>query len=145
MILLAAQFTLQHATKTYRGRKRYSPTLSLTSALGESGCSTLRPSCFTTWKAIWCSLYRLLGEPQGRYGRLRKISQPPPPTGIGYPALSARDESLYQLSYPGPLMPRSEKKKELSNRRIVISIYVKPLAWGFAAADCCCYLGWTWL
>ena len=45
------------------------------------------------------SLYRRLGGPQGRPGRVRKIS---PPTGIRSPDRPARSESLYRLSYPGP-------------------------------------------
>ena len=44
-------------------------------------------------------LYRRLGGPQGRSGRVRKIS---PPTGIRSPDRPARSESLYRLSYPGP-------------------------------------------
>jgi hypothetical protein len=41
-------------------------------------------------------LYRRLGGPQGRSGRVRKGSLPP---GFDRPA---RSESLYQLRYPGP-------------------------------------------
>jgi hypothetical protein len=44
-------------------------------------------------------LYRRLGGPQGRPGRVRKIS---PPTGIRSPDRPARSKSLYRLSYPGP-------------------------------------------
>ena len=44
-------------------------------------------------------LYRRLGGPQGRSGRVRKIS---PPTGIRSPDRPVRSESLYRLSYPGP-------------------------------------------
>ena len=44
-------------------------------------------------------LYRRLGGPQGRYGRVRKIS---PTTGIGSPNRPARSKSLYRLRYPGP-------------------------------------------
>ena len=44
------------------------------------------------------SLYRRLGGPQGRSGRVRKIS---PPTGIRSPDRPARSESLYRLSYSG--------------------------------------------
>jgi hypothetical protein len=44
-------------------------------------------------------LYRRLGGPQGRSGRLRKIS---PPTGIRSPDRPARSDSLYRLSYRGP-------------------------------------------
>ena len=44
-------------------------------------------------------LHRRLGGPQGRFGRVRKIS---PPTGIRSPDHPARSESLHRLSYPGP-------------------------------------------
>jgi hypothetical protein len=44
-------------------------------------------------------LYRGLGGPQGRSGRVRKISLP---TGIRSPDGPARSESMYRLSYPGP-------------------------------------------
>ena len=44
-------------------------------------------------------LYRRLGGPQGRSGQVRKIS---PRAGIRSPDYSARSESLYRLSYPGP-------------------------------------------
>ena len=44
-------------------------------------------------------LYRRLGEPQGRSGRVQKIT---PPVGMRSPDRSAHSESLYRLSYPGP-------------------------------------------
>jgi hypothetical protein len=44
-------------------------------------------------------LYRRLRGPQGRSGRVRKISSP---TGIRSPDRPARSELLYRLSYPGP-------------------------------------------
>ena len=44
-------------------------------------------------------LFRRLGAPQGRSGRVRKIS---PPTGIRSPDRPARSESLYRLSFPCP-------------------------------------------
>ena len=43
-------------------------------------------------------LYGKLGGPQGRYVRVMKISAP---TGIRFPDLPARSESLYRLSYAG--------------------------------------------
>jgi hypothetical protein len=43
-------------------------------------------------------LYRRLGRPQERSGRVRKIS---PPTGIRFPDRPAHSEWLYRLSYPG--------------------------------------------
>jgi hypothetical protein len=52
----------------------YSSTLSLTPALDEGGWSTTR---FTPGKETRYPLYRRLGGPQGRSGRVRKISPPP--------------------------------------------------------------------
>jgi hypothetical protein len=44
-------------------------------------------------------LYRGLGWPQDRSGRVRKIS---PATGARFSVRPARSESLYRLSYPSP-------------------------------------------
>ena len=44
-------------------------------------------------------LYKRLGGPQGRSGRVRKIS---PPTGIRFPDHPIRSKSLYRLSHSGP-------------------------------------------
>ena len=44
-------------------------------------------------------LYRVLGGPQGRSGRGRKISLPP---GFDPRTFQFRSESLYRLSYRGP-------------------------------------------
>ena len=46
-------------------------------------------------------LYRWVGGPQGWSGRMQKIS---PPTGIRSPDRPVRNESLYRLSYPDPLL-----------------------------------------
>jgi hypothetical protein len=51
----------------------YSSTLSLTLALDEFGWSTPRPSRFTPGKETRYPLYRRLGGPNGRSGRVRKI------------------------------------------------------------------------
>ena len=48
----------------------------------------------------WCPLYTRLSGPQGLSGRVLKIS---PPTGIQSPDSPARSESLYRLSYSGPM------------------------------------------
>ena len=53
------------------------------------------PAALPPGKSL-CTLYRRLGGPQGRSGRVRKIS---PPTGIRSPD---RSELLYRLSYAGP-------------------------------------------
>ena len=56
-------------------------------------------------KETWYTLYRRLGGPQGRSGRVRKI---PPPTGIRSLDRPARSESLHRLSYPGPEESRGQ-------------------------------------
>ena len=59
------------------GEQRYSSTLYLTSALEGGGWSTPRPGRFIPGKETRYPLYRRLGGPQGRSGRVRKISLPP--------------------------------------------------------------------
>jgi hypothetical protein len=69
-----------YSRRGYEGREgeyRYSSTLSLTSALDEGGCSSPRPGRFTPGKQTRYPLYRGLGGPQGRSGRVLKISPPP--------------------------------------------------------------------
>jgi hypothetical protein len=78
--------------------KRYSSTLSLTSAPDKGGCLTPCPGHFTPRKENWYQLRRRLGGPHGQYGRVPKIS---PPTRIRPPDGPARSEPLYRLRYPG--------------------------------------------
>ena len=69
-----------HHRKGHEGPKEeqsYSTTLSLTSALDVSGLSTPRPGRFIPGKETQYPLYRRLGGPQGRSGRVRKIFPPP--------------------------------------------------------------------
>jgi hypothetical protein len=54
----------------------HSSTLSLTSALDRGGWLTPRSGCFTPGKVTRYPLYKRLDEPQGRYGRVGKISLP---------------------------------------------------------------------
>jgi hypothetical protein len=56
---------------------RYSSTLSLTSALDGGEWLTPRPGRFTPGKETRYSLYRRLGRPEDRSGRVRKISPLP--------------------------------------------------------------------
>ena len=63
--------------ESLEGEKRYSSTLSITSALDGSGWSTPRPSLFTPGKKTQCLLYRRLGGPQGQSGQVRKMSPLP--------------------------------------------------------------------
>ena len=74
--------------------KRYSSILSLTSALDGAGWSTPRPGRFTSRNTRY-PLYRRLGLPQGRSGRVRKIS---PPT-----VFDPRTVQFVASRYPGPM------------------------------------------
>jgi hypothetical protein len=58
------------------GEQMYSSTVPSTSALDGDGWSAPRPGRFTPGKTRY-PLYRRLGGPQGRSGRVRKISPPP--------------------------------------------------------------------
>ena len=82
-----------------KGEQRYSSTLSLTSTLdgGLVVNATPRP-LYPPGKTRY-PLYRRLGGPQGRSGRVRKFL---PPAWIPSPDRPARSESLYRLSYRGP-------------------------------------------
>jgi len=75
-----------------------SSTLSLNSAIGGGG-STLRPAALPPGKARY-PLYGRLGGPQGRSGRLRKISPPP---GFDPRAVKPIEQSLYRLRCPRPV------------------------------------------
>jgi hypothetical protein len=55
------------------GEKGYSYTLSLTSALDEVGGQRQTPAALSPGKTRY-PLYRRMGGPQGRSGRVRKIS-----------------------------------------------------------------------
>ena len=55
------------------GRYRSTSALSLTSALDGGEWLTPRPGRFTPGQETWYPLYRRLGGPQGRCGRVRKI------------------------------------------------------------------------
>ena len=77
------------------GEKRYSSTLSLTSVLDVvDGCHT--PASLPPGNTRY-PLYRRLGRPQGRSGRVRKISSP-----LGFNPQTV--QLLYQLCCPGPRM-----------------------------------------
>ena len=77
----------------------YSFTLSLNSALGgQHHALAALPPGKTRYPLFW-----RLGGPQGRSGKVRKIS---PPTGIRNPDRPALSELLYGLSYPGPRIER---------------------------------------
>ena len=70
------KFILEQATKTQRGENRYSSTLSLTSVLDRLDSERHAPAALPPGKTRY-PLYRTLGGPQGRSGRVWKISPPP--------------------------------------------------------------------
>jgi hypothetical protein len=74
--VVKVKFTLEQATNDPEGKYRYSSTLSLTSALDWGGRPTAHPAALTPGKTRY-QLYSRLGEPQGRSGRVRKITPPP--------------------------------------------------------------------
>jgi hypothetical protein len=82
-VKVKVNFTLAQATKAQRGEQRYSSALSLTSALDGVGGQRLAPAASPPppGKTRY-PLYRRLGGPQGRSGRVRKISPPPPQPGF---------------------------------------------------------------
>jgi len=79
------------------GEYKYSSTFSLTLTLDGRGWSTLGHGRCTPGN-VSGPLYRRLGGPQSRSGRMRKIS----PAGIRSQDRPARSKSLYRLSYRGP-------------------------------------------
>jgi hypothetical protein len=71
------------------------------------GWSTPRPGrSLPPGKTLYL-LYRRLGGPQGRSGRVRKISPPP---GFNHPNDQPVAQSLYRLSYPAHLVNRYYSK-----------------------------------
>jgi hypothetical protein len=88
------RLALEQAVKAPTGEKMYNPTLSLTSS-PDRGDKRHIPAALPSGKTRY-PLYRRLGGPQDRSGRVRKISAPP-----GFD-LRTFSESLYRLSYLGP-------------------------------------------
>ena len=66
------KFTLELSAKTQRGLQMYSSTLPSTSALEGVGGQRHAPATLPPGNTRY-PLYRKLGGPQGRSGRLRKI------------------------------------------------------------------------
>jgi hypothetical protein len=73
--------------------------------------STIPQPLYPPGKETRYPLYRRLGGPQGRFGRVRKISLP---TGIRSSDRPSCSESLYRLNYPGP--PKIDVHKPISSR-----------------------------
>ena len=89
-LYLRVKFTLEDATKA---QKMYNSVLSLTSALDGVGGQRHAPSALSPGKTRK-PLYRRLGGPQGRSGRVRKIS---PPSGFDPRTIQPGIESLYAV------------------------------------------------
>ena len=85
------KFNPEQATKDRKGTRGIALIFSLTTVLDRGGWSSPRSDRFTLGREIRYPLYRRLGEPQGRPGRVRKTS---PPTGIRFPNRPARSYSL---------------------------------------------------
>ena len=83
------------------GEQMYVSTLPSTSALDWVWVVNATPRSLYPREKTRYPLYRKLGGPQGRSGRVRKIL---PPIGIRSPDRPASSESLYRLSYPGPCL-----------------------------------------
>ena len=96
----------------------HSSNFSLTSALDGGGwlANATPPAALPPGKTRYPLYGRLVG-PQGRSGRVRKIS---PPTGIRPPDRPARSESLYRLSYPGPLASNTKVNIPLTSNQILL-------------------------
>ena len=82
------------------GEKRYSSTLSLTSALDGVDSQRYDPAALPPGKTRY-SLYRRFGGPQGPVWTGAENLAPTAIRSSDRPALS---QSLYQLSYPGPVI-----------------------------------------
>ena len=68
----------------------------MTAALEDGEWSAERPGRTLPPGKTRYPLYRRLGGPQGRSGRVENLA----PTGIRTPDCPARSQSLYRLSYP---------------------------------------------
>jgi hypothetical protein len=75
-VRVRVKVTLEQAMKAQKG-SRVIALLRLTSLQDGGGWSTPRPGRFTPGKKTSYPLYRRLGGPQGRSGRVLKISPPP--------------------------------------------------------------------
>ena len=68
-------------------------------ALDGSGWSTPPPGLFNSGKKTRYPFYRILVGPQGRFGRVWKISAP---SGIRWADCPGRSETLHRLRHLGP-------------------------------------------
>ena len=77
-------------------------------------------------------LYRSLGGPQGRSGRIQKIPSPPE---FDPQTVQSRSESLYRLSYPGPRLEGNRGKyAEGGSRVYVVRWWERAIEFNWAAS-----------
>jgi len=79
----------------------------------------------------------MLDGPQGRSGRVRKIS---PPTGIRLSYRAARNEPLYRLRYPGPRHLHTSLNKLGMNKLMKFMQLIRLFYFYFKISDDC----WIW-
>ena len=82
------------------GEYRYRSTFSLTSALDRNGWLTSLPGRFTCRNETRCPFYRRLGGPQGRSGRVRKISSPQ-----GFDPRTVQPTAIHCINWAIPCPP----------------------------------------
>jgi hypothetical protein len=102
-----------------------------------SGQSPPYSDRFTPGKETRYPLYRMLGGPQGRSGRVRKLS---PPTGIRFSDRAARSEPLYRLRYPDPRPLHTSLNKVQMNKLIKFMRLIRLFYFYFKISDDC----WIW-
>ena len=102
-----------------------SSTLPSTSALDGMGGQHHAPTASLPGKSRY-PLYRRLGGPQDRSGRVRKMS---PSTGIRSPDRPARSESLYRLRYPGP---HCQRNLPFVNNGLLVNLVSSPSIYVYA-------------
>ena len=124
------KFLLRTDHKGPEGEQMYSSTLPSTSALDGTGGQHHAPAALPPGKTR-CSLYRRLGGPQGP---VWTSAENLAPTRIRSQDRPARSESLYRLSYPGPIYTIT-----LCNFRIISRICGGgELNWCLSPAHLCC-------
>ena len=109
---------------------------SLTSAINGVCDQRHVPAALPSGKTRY-PLYRRLGGPQGRSGRVRKFSSP---TGIRSPDRPARSESLYRLSYPGTIYIYIYRLLKTVSFSITLNIFYKQAKLVFFATRLLIYI-----
>ena len=99
---------LRRGHEVQEEKQRYSSNISLTSSLNESGWLTPRPGRCIPGKETRYPLYRRLCGPQGKSGRVRKIS----PHRDQISGAFSPQQSLYRLSYCDCIELRMTNKRD---------------------------------